>query len=176
MNARTLVLAPWYFPHTVIGWKHAVMLYCLGKVEVVESYTSEVGSPSTSIKTPAVVRLLEKISTTKRGVKFSRINVYLRDNFTCGHCGHKLPMSQLTYDHVLPRARGGLTRWDNIVTACYVCNAKKGARTPVDSGMQPNREPFQPLSLPLHPPLIDVRSAPAEWRDDYDALPQAVAT
>jgi len=82
-------------------------------------------------------------------VKFSRINVYLRDDFTCGYCGRRLPMSQLTYDHVLPRARGGRTDWENILTACTGCNAKKGARTPAESGMRPLRQPFRPTSLPL---------------------------
>jgi 5-methylcytosine-specific restriction endonuclease McrA len=165
MHAQTLLLTPWYAPHKVLGWQHAVTLAFLDKVDVVVCYDDEIRSPSLTIKMPAVVRLKKKIATDKRGVKFSRLNVYVRDGFTCAYCETKLPMSQLTYDHVVPRSRGGKTDWLNIVTACYPCNAKKGMKTPADAGMRLKRPPFRPPSLPLIAPLIDPDKAPAEWRD-----------
>ncbi len=165
MNSQTLLLTPWYFPHKVMGWQHAVTLLYLGKVNVVVSYDDEIRSPSVSIRMPAVVRLKKKMATEKRGVKFSRLNVYVRDGFTCAYCETKLPMSKLTYDHVIPRSRGGRTEWLNIVTACYPCNSKKGNKTPIDAGMRIKRPPFRPSSLPMIAPLIDPTRAPIEWRD-----------
>jgi len=83
MAKRTLVLTPWYFPHKVVSWQTAVTMMYLGKVDVLVSYSEEIRSPSTTIKTPAVLRLKKKVITIKRGVRFSRLNVYTRDNFTC---------------------------------------------------------------------------------------------
>ncbi|MFO0567184.1 MAG: HNH endonuclease [Polyangiaceae bacterium] len=165
MHTRTLVLTSWYFPHKVIRWEDAVTLVFLNKVDVVVSYDEEIRSPSTTIRMPAVVRLKRKISTVKRGVKFSRMNVYLRDDFTCAYCQKKLAMSELTYDHVHPRSRGGRTEWENIVTACMPCNTKKSNKTPDESGMWPRKRPYRPSSLPLAPPRIDPTTAPAEWRE-----------
>lgn len=173
MHTRTLVLTPWYFPHKVIRWEDAITLCYLGKVDVVVSYDDEIRSPSTTLRMPAVVRLKRRIASTKRGVKFSRLNVYVRDDFTCAYCHRKLPMSALTYDHVLPRSRGGRTEWENIVTACVACNAKKANKTPDESGMFPKTAPYRPASLPLQPPLIDPETAPIEWRDFTAALPRA---
>lgn len=172
MHTKTLVLTPWYFPHKVIRWEDAVTLSYLGKADVVVSYHDEIRSPSTTLRMPAVVRLRRKIARTKPGVRFSRLNVYVRDGFACAYCRLKLPMSKLTYDHVLPRSRGGRTEWENIVTACAPCNARKANKTPDESGMWPNKPPHRPNSLPLMPPLIDPDTAPAEWRDFTAALPR----
>ncbi len=172
MTTRTLVLTPWYFPHKVICWQDAITLMYLGKVDVVVSYDEEVRSPSTTYQLPAVVRLQKKVGARKKGVRFSRRNVYTRDDFMCGYCNQKLPMKYLTYDHVLPRSRGGRTVWENIVTACYPCNAKKANRTPAECGMRLRQPPYRPLSLPFVPPQIDPDTSPVEWRDFVAALPR----
>ncbi|MBK7584519.1 MAG: HNH endonuclease [Myxococcales bacterium] len=172
MHTRTLVLTPWFFPHKVVRWEDAITLVYLSKVDVVIAYDDEIRSPSATFPMPAVVRLKRQISGQKRGVKFSRINVYVRDGFTCAYCEKKLPLRQLTYDHVLPRSRGGRTEWENIVTACTPCNAKKSNKTPDESGMWPRKRPCRPRSLPLMPPLIDPKTAPIEWRDFTAALPE----
>lgn len=163
MTKRTLVLTPWYFPHKVVRWQTAVTMMYLGKVDVLVSYAEEVCSPSTRIQTPAVLRLKKKVLTIKRGVRFSRLNVYARDNFTCMYCETRLAPEELTFDHVLPRSRGGATRWDNIVSACHPCNRRKGNRTPEQAGMEPLRKPHRPKTLPMLPPRIDERTAPTEW-------------
>lgn len=174
MDARTLVLTPWYVPLEVITWQEAVTLTYLGKAEVLITYDSEIRSPSTVIKTPAVIVLKGKLRPEKRRVKFSRVNVYSRDGFRCLYCNGRFPMSELTYDHVLPRAQGGRTEWENIATACSRCNAKKGNRTPEQAGMRPVRTPYRPYSLPFVPPQIDRRHAPHEWRD-FCAAPGGAA-
>ncbi len=95
----------------------------------------------------------------------SRFNVYARDGFRCQYCGQRSALRELTYDHVVPRCRGGRTVWDNIVTACRPCNNKKGRKTCDEAGMFPLREPIKPRTLPTVSPVIDVERALAEWHD-----------
>lgn len=149
MGGMTLVLDRAYRPHAIVSWQRALTLFFLNRIEIVESYDEEIRSVSISIRMPAVVRLLTKIRDSKKGVKFSRINILTRDKFFCQYCGRKFAMSKLNYDHVLPRARGGKTTWENIVTACYPCNDRKGDRTPQEARMPLLREPVRPQSLPL---------------------------
>lgn len=165
MERKTLLLTPWYFPHKVLRWQDAVTMLFLEKAEVIVNYKEEVRSPSTSMQLPAVMRLKKPMAATKRAVKFSRINVYTRDGFRCQYCANKFPMSQLTYDHVTPRASGGRTEWENIVTACRRCNAKKDSRTCDEAGMFPMTRPVRPKQLPLTPPPMDTRNIPEEWED-----------
>ena len=134
--ARTLLLSVGYEPVKVVSWQRAITLLFLGKVEVLEAYDREVRSPTLVIKMPAVVRLLQVFRRYKARPKFSRINIYARDKYRCQYCGGKLPVSELTYDHVTPRAQGGKTEWTNIVTACATCNARKGNRTPKQACMR----------------------------------------
>jgi 5-methylcytosine-specific restriction endonuclease McrA len=149
MFAQTLLLTPWMIPHKIIPWQTAVTMSFLGKVDVLEEYDDIVRSPSLSIKAPAVVRLRKPIAGMKRGVKFSRINVFARDEFRCQYCGAKRPVDQLNYDHVVPRVQGGKTVWENIVTSCYDCNSRKRGRTPEQAGMKLLRAPVKPKALPI---------------------------
>ncbi len=165
MMSRTLLLTSWFFPHTIIRWEDAVTMLYLSKADRVIDYEQEIHSPSVSMKMPAVVRLRRKFGRTKRGVKFSRINVFTRDGFRCQYCSTKLPMGQLTYDHVIPRSCGGRTEWTNIVSACRPCNSRKGNRTADESGMFLRNAPVRPKTLPMTRPIIDVEHAPREWRD-----------
>ena len=103
------------------------------------------------------------MASSKKGPKFSRINVYQRDKFTCQYCGARLPMSQLNYDHVVPRRLGGRTVWENIVTACYPCNARKAGRTPEMAGMRLRRKPVRPHSLPVSTVVLTHRHLPDAW-------------
>jgi 5-methylcytosine-specific restriction endonuclease McrA len=160
-----LLLTSWYFPHKIVRWEDAVTMLCLGKAETVIEYDEVVRSPSTAMRMPAVIRLRRSFGKVKRGVKFSRVNVFTRDGHRCQYCGGRFAASKLTFDHVLPRSCGGRTEWTNIVTACRPCNARKGNRTPDESGMFPINEPRQPKVLPLTTPWIDVATAPHEWRD-----------
>jgi 5-methylcytosine-specific restriction endonuclease McrA len=149
MTAQTLLLTPWMMPHKIISWQTAVTMSYLGKVDVLEEYDEDIRSPSVAIKTPAVVRLRRPIGGMKRGVKFSRINVFARDEFRCQYCGARRPVHELNYDHVVPRVQGGKTVWDNIVTSCYDCNAQKRGRTPEQAGMKLLRTPVKPKALPM---------------------------
>jgi len=140
-------------------------MLCLGKVEVIEEYNREIHSVSFTIKLPAVVRLLRMVKRPKGTVKFSRQNIYARDRYQCQYCGARKPAEELTYDHVLPKARGGKTAWENIVTCCVECNRKKGGRTPAEARMKLIRKPKRPTWLPAIRITIGFKEIPESWRD-----------
>ncbi len=162
---HVLLLNITYEPLRVINWRKAVTLLMLGKVEVVEEYGREIRSVSFTIKLPAVVRLLRMVKKPKAPIKFSRQNIYTRDRYRCQYCGRTFRSEDLTYDHVIPKSRGGRTRWDNIVTCCVVCNRRKGGRTPAEAGMTLVRKPQRPSWLPAVRITIGFREVPSTWRD-----------
>lgn len=141
----TLVLNADYAPLSIIpissiSWKDAIKISFLGHARAVEFYDDwVVHSPSTSMPVPAVI-----ISSTyikkKNGVRFSRTNLLIRDNFTCQYCDKTLGSHDLTIDHVIPRVKGGKTRWDNVVCSCYVCNSIKGHK----NHMKPKKAAVKP--------------------------------
>ncbi len=160
---KTLVLDQGYQPQRVVNWKRAVSMFFAGKVEVVEEYDEDIRSVSITIKMPAVVRLLRR-HRGRRGVKFSRMNVAMRDGFSCQYCGLKTSVRKLTYDHVLPKSRGGRTCWENIVMACYDCNGRKANRTPEEAKMKLRKAPIKPSWLPFVVFRVDqTASVPEAW-------------
>ncbi len=162
MSTKTLLLNVWYFPLRVLAWQDAVKMIYEGTVDVLAEYDEVIRSPSTTWMMPAVVRLRRSVNRRQSGVKFSRMNVYQRDRFTCQYCGQRFGWGDLTYDHLVPRSRGGRTEFSNIVTACKPCNARKGHRTSDEAGMFPLHAPRQPASLSLAPPIVHGVS-PVEW-------------
>lgn len=161
---RTLLLNPWMAPHKIISWERAVVLVVLNKVDVIEQYDEEIRAQHFALRAPAVVRLKKARGTVKQVVRFSRINVYTRDDFRCQYCGEKKTMRELNYDHVIPRVRGGKTVWENIVTSCYACNDKKGSRTPEEVGMKLRKKPMAPKNLPVTMPFrVRVSEMPEAW-------------
>jgi 5-methylcytosine-specific restriction endonuclease McrA len=163
--SRTLLLSRGYEPIKVISWQRAITLLTLGKVEVVEEYDTDIRAVSLIIKIPAVVRLLRGFRRHAKPVKFSRVNIYARDGYKCQYCGARCSVSELTYDHVVPRARGGKTTWENIVTCCYPCNGSKGNRTPLEAGLRLRMVPVRPTWVPAVTIRVSTRSVPDAWRD-----------
>ncbi len=159
----TLLLSATFEPLKVISWKKAVVLFFLGKVDVIERYDTTVHSPSTTINVPAVVKLRRYVRHIPRRVKFSRQNLFQRDNYTCQYCHKHHPANQLTYDHVVPRSRGGKTSWTNVVTACTRCNLKKGNKLLHQVNYKLLHEPREPSWLPGLAPGLVLRSAPSVW-------------
>jgi 5-methylcytosine-specific restriction endonuclease McrA len=162
---QVLLLNLSYEPLKVINWKKAITLLCLGKVEVIEEYGRDIRSVSVTIRLPSVVRLLRMVKRPRRPVRFSRQNIYARDRYCCQYCGRRLPIEDLTYDHVLPRSRGGKTEWENIVTCCVSCNRKKGGKTPEEARMRLIRTPSRPTWVPAIRITIGVKEIPTTWRD-----------
>jgi 5-methylcytosine-specific restriction endonuclease McrA len=154
MEPHTLLLNAWMQPHEVIGWQQSIVLLVTEKIDVLESYDAEIRSPSVTFKLPAVARLRKEFSPHKHGVKFSRLNIYTRDQFACAYCGKKKAIKDLNYDHVLPRCKGGRTTWENVITACPPCNRRKGNRTPEQARMPLLFKPYRPKVLPMTPPFL----------------------
>jgi 5-methylcytosine-specific restriction endonuclease McrA len=101
------------------------------------------------IQVPRVVRLLRYDRVPRRTVRFNRRNLFARDEHVCQYCGNDFPPSQLSFDHVVPRSRGGKTTWENIVSCCFHCNSRKGGRTPNEARMKLIRTPKKPRHSPL---------------------------
>jgi 5-methylcytosine-specific restriction endonuclease McrA len=101
------------------------------------------------IRVPKIVRLLLYDRLPQRAVKFNRRNLYARDENRCQYCGRRFPTSELTLDHVVPRSRGGLSTWANLVCCCVACNARKGGRVPGEAGLKLIRRPFKPRRSPI---------------------------
>jgi len=122
MDLQTLVLnADYrplsYSPLSLWGWRDALVALFSERVTLVATYDLEARSPSRSMPIPSVVALKNYISPVRHPA-FTRYNIYLRDRFTCQYCSQYLPSGGLTFDHVMPRSRGGLTTWENVVAAC----------------------------------------------------------
>ena len=133
-----------YFPLSILPWQEAVSAVVSNRVAVVAEYDEWARSPSTRIRLPSVVAL-RRYERRARKVAFTRFNVFLRDRFTCQYCGVAFPASQLTFDHVVPRSRGGRSGWSNVVTACEPCNRAKGSRLEP----RPLRAPKEPTPREL---------------------------
>ena len=132
-----------YYPLSIWSWQDAVKAIFRGSVDVVSEYERTVRSPHLEMKLPSVLALKEYVHTS-RTPAFTRFNVFLRDRWTCQYCGHRHKTHELTFDHVIPRSKGGRTNWENIVAACRCCNIKKGNNLPRDIGMFPLSDPGQP--------------------------------
>jgi len=104
---------------------------------------------SRRIRVPRVVVLVAYEHLPKARVRFSRFNIYARDDSTCQYCGRRFPRSDLNLDHVVPRSRGGSTNWENVVCSCVPCNLRKGGRTPEEAGMRLLRHPARPRWTPV---------------------------
>jgi 5-methylcytosine-specific restriction endonuclease McrA len=166
MNARTLVLTTWEQPHKIISWERAICMVVKDKVEVLRAYEAVIPSERISIAVPAVVKLRREIPRGKRSTRFGRMSVYLRDGFRCGYCGKRFAPAELTYDHVVPRQHGGMTNWENIVTACWEHNQKKRNRTPAQAGMKLLFKPYRPEPGSLPPmPFFPPKDPPDAWKE-----------
>ncbi|MBN1808202.1 MAG: HNH endonuclease [Planctomycetes bacterium] len=93
---------------------------------------------------PQIIILPGYNGFVKRRAAFNRRTIFERDKYRCQYCGSRLPSSELTLDHVVPRSRGGKSAWDNIVVACVKCNTRKGNSLPGEAGMRLLKKPSKP--------------------------------
>ena len=135
-----------YYPLSLWSWQDSIKSVFLDRVIIVSQYDRVISSPSFSMKLPSVIALKSYIRQ-QSNPNFTRFNVFLRDKFACQYCGSS---EELTFDHLLPRSKGGKTDWGNVVTACSSCNVKKGGRLFINSGMTLNQIPYQPTTEDLH--------------------------
>ena len=134
-----------YFPLSLWSWQDAIKAVFLERVNILEEYERTVRSPSFEMRLPSVVSLKTYIKPA-RNPAFTRFNVFLRDRFQCQYCGSP---EDLTFDHLIPRSRGGRTTWDNVVTACAPCNLLKGGKLAAHTGMYPRHRPHKPTVTEL---------------------------
>jgi len=157
MDGQVLKLNKAYMPLEIISWKDAISDWLNGKVEIIEEYEDKIIHKkydkyldifSNVIKMPAVVRLLHFVVPNKDinfFQSFTRRHVYDRDDGKCQYCGTKISLKDMTYDHVHPQSKGGLTCWTNIVCSCLKCNAKKSDKTLQEVGMKLQKKPIAPI-------------------------------
>jgi 5-methylcytosine-specific restriction endonuclease McrA len=130
-----------FLPLSAIQWKEAVLYMYQDKCNVLEWYDDwTVRSPSWETRVPAVI-MLKDYMRVKTGVRFSKSNVYLRDQYQCAYCGTKVNRNTATLDHYIPLSKGGKTTFENILTACSPCNTLKGNTVGV---MRPRYKPYKP--------------------------------
>jgi 5-methylcytosine-specific restriction endonuclease McrA len=142
MNSRVLVLNYDSSPLMVCSIERAFVLVYLNKSEMVKSANGHtLHSISQSFPMPSVIRLNRYVHAPYKGVTLTRQNIFKRDNFECQYCATK---RDLTIDHVIARAKGGRDTWNNLVTACKRCNAKKGDCSPEEAGMPLRHKPYKP--------------------------------
>ncbi len=137
-----------YFPLSVWPWQETVKAVCLERVHIVSHYDRVVRSPNFEMRLPSVISLKSYIAMSRRPA-FTRFNVFLRDRFVCQYCNEDFPTHDLTFDHLVPRSRGGWTTWENVVTACSRCNLLKGSQLPEEAKMFPLHRPVQPSTQML---------------------------
>ena len=130
-----------YFPLSLWPWQDAIKAVYLKRVNVAAEYEEVVRSEKLTLPLPSVIVLKNYVVPTKT-VPFTRATLFLRDEFTCQYCGYK--GRDLTFDHVVPKSRGGKTRWDNVVAACQSCNLRKAAKTTSQAGFKLKKVPTKP--------------------------------
>ena len=143
-----------YFPLSLWDWERAIKAVVEETVSVVAEYDVVARSPSTTMKLPSVIAL-RSYQPAPKHIAFTRFNVFLRDRFRCQYCGERHKSADLTFDHVLPRSKGGATIWENIVAACWPCNMAK------ETGM------LKPLHTPHKPTARELLASQREFPPNY---------
>lgn len=139
---QVLVLNQDYQAISLCEPERALVLVMLKKAEMVTDVPERrFRSIQSEFRFPSIIRLFTYVQLPFKKVSLSRQNVFKRDGNRCVYCGSR---DKLTVDHVVPRAQGGRTVWNNLVTACYKCNSRKGDLTPEEAGMDMPFKPFRP--------------------------------
>lgn len=179
LNSKVLVLNRSYLPVHVTSVKRAFALLYQGVARAVdeqyrtfdfdswrdlacEVHHERVGIVDGWMRVPRVLLLVAYERVPKRHVRFSRFNIYARDNNTCQYCGRRLPRTDLNLDHVTPRSRGGMSTWENVVCSCHACNRRKGGRTPEEASMLLIHPPVRPQWTPFSTEMFSLRRY-REW-------------
>lgn len=167
LGSSVLVLNRSFFPVHVTSLKRAFCLMYRGIAKAVDEHyqtfdfhswselsyavhqDETVGLVNKLIRVPRVILLTGYDRLPKREIRFSRLNILIRDNYTCQYCGMRLKRNQLNLDHVIPRSRGGKTTWENVVASCHDCNCRKGGRLPAEIGIRLIRKPYRPNIFPF---------------------------
>lgn len=178
-NHKCLVLNADYSPLTIVNWQKTMVWvfrsYADNSVDILDYYKNDyITGASRLYPIPAVAKINFFYKKFNQKVKFTRKNLFLRDNYTCQYCGTRKESKYLTYDHIIPKAQWGKyppdqtgTNWVNVVTACKQCNNKKGGRTPKQAGMPLKKPATEPVNSEKYLPVVDriitISNIPEEW-------------
>jgi len=161
VNSPVLVLNQSYEPLNLCRVRRAIVLVFCGKADVLENSRGELHSVGHVFQIPSVIHLVYMVKRPRYHRKLTKFEVFNRDHHTCQYCGRQT--KELTLDHVIPRQWGGEHTWENVVSACKLCNRRKGGMTPEEAGMKLLRQPRSPRSdgfyIPYH--YLDTHS---EWQ------------
>lgn len=180
IHSPVLVLNRHYLPIHITSVKRALSLLYRGTAKALNEHLEvfdfqgwlalpihnsgpSIGLVSQLIRVPRVILLMTYDGQPRRTLRFSRILVLIRDQYTCQYCGTTFPLRELNLDHVIPRRYGGSSCWDNVVCCCLSCNRKKGGRTPEEAGMSLLRSPRAPRYTSLTN-LVPHADFVEEWR------------
>lgn len=152
---KCLLLNADFSPLKIVSWQKSIIWSLRSynddpSIEIIEYYKDKfIQGTNRKYPLPLIARTTKFFNLYNKPINFSRKNVYIRDNYTCQYCGQKFIISELTYDHVIPKSkfrekRHYCTNWHNVVTACISCNFKKGNRTPQEANMELIKLPIQP--------------------------------
>jgi len=189
LSTKVLVLNRSYLPIHVTSVKRAFSLLYQGVAKAVdeqyrtfdfeswrdlavELHHERLGVVGGFIRVPRVLLLIAYERVPKRHVRFSRFNIYARDGNTCQYCGDRFSRTDLNLDHVVPRSRGGVSTWENVVCSCHSCNRRKGGRTPEEAGMYLVKRPRRPEWTPFSAETFSFRRY-NEWLPFLSAVDNA---
>jgi 5-methylcytosine-specific restriction endonuclease McrA len=165
MHTPVLVLNASYEPINICGARRALVLILKGVARTEEEHATLLHAARVRVPVPSVIRLLEYRRIPHQTRALSRKNILLRDRNTCQYCATLLPAGELTLDHVVPRSRGGLSTWENLVACCHSCNRRKGNQLIQElEDMRLMREP-RPFSLHTSRHIMRmIGSSDLRWR------------
>jgi len=150
MKRNVLLLNADWMPLNFVSGIRAINLLFRGRAEIISfdekpsTWNEVYSSPSKSYAAPATIRLLSRVSRQYMAPRFRKFALFNRDNWQCQYCGIKLDKKTVTIDHVVPRALGGITSWNNCVSSCKRCNLKKGSKLLKECGYKLNKNPGVP--------------------------------
>jgi len=174
--AHALVLNASYEPLCVVTSRRAVVLVLAGKAVTVEVGDHVMHSERTVVPVPVVLRLTRFVKVPYRGaVPLTRRAIFARDGGRCVYCAS--PATSI--DHVVPRSRGGLHEWANVVSCCRRCNHVKADRAITELGWRLRRQPQAPsgpawrvlgtgLMHPRWRPYLADSTGIAGWLSDFE--------
>ena len=165
----TLVLSTAYQPMHHVRWQDAISMWFAGRVEIVSVYEDRfIKTVDDVLNVPSIVRFVKNVIKKfqfNRAIKFSRENVFIRDEGVCQYCSKQLNKHNFTLDHIKPASLGGKKVWHNIVTCCVSCNQKKGNKSLKQAGMKLLKQPVIPKKLIVNKENKFSSDVPDEWKD-----------
>jgi 5-methylcytosine-specific restriction endonuclease McrA len=142
MDKPVLVLNSNFEPINICSYQRAIGMMLTEKASLIMNGRGTLHTATEDFPIPSVIRLSRMVHPPRLKVYLSRREIFRRDHFACQYCGQTNGF--LTIDHVVPRRLGGPHIWSNLVTACTLCNHRKGGRTLEESGMKLFNPPKDP--------------------------------